>query len=162
MTDLFMKTKGLSNNSIFALFVASLLFLTISVTVVRTQERSYMLPQVVNVVDGDTINIILSPLKDYPPLNSVAIRINGIDTPESTWRAKCGKEKELGKKAKVFLEELIGNVSRIKVTNYKWGKYGGRIIGDVSVKGIDIATALINNGYAKAYTGKGSKPDWCN
>ena len=160
--DLFMKMTGLSNNSIFTLFVCAFLFLTVSVTVVQTQENTSMTPQVVNVVDGDTINIILTPLNSYPPLNAVKIRIRGIDTPESTWRAKCTQEKELGKEAKAFLEDLIGNVKVIEITNYEWGKYGGRIIADASVKGIDIGTAMINNGYANAYTGKGSKPDWCN
>ena len=157
-----MKTKGLTNNALLTLYLAAFLFLTVSVTIVKTQEHKYMMPQIVNVVDGDTINIILAPLKDYPPLHAVKVHVRGIDTPESTWRAKCDKEKDLGKKAKVFLEDLIGNVKRIKITNYEWGKYGGRIVADARVKGIDIATEMINNGYAKAYSGKGSKPDWCN
>jgi len=120
-----------------------------------------MLPEVVRVVDGDNIKVILSPLKDYPPLNSISIRIHGIDTPESTWRAKCYQEKELGLKAKAFVIDLIGDAQRIKITNYKWDKYGGRVLADVSVKGIDIKQELLDNGYAKEYFGKGSKPNWC-
>ena len=153
--------KKIKNN--WHIFVATILFLVLCTSIgsVKPAEKSYIMPEIVNVVDGDTINIMLAPLKDYPPLNSVKVRINGIDTPESTWRAKCGKEKELGLEAKTFLVELIGNTKRLKLTNYKWGKFGGRIVADASVRGIDIAKELIHNGYAKEYSGKGSKPNWC-
>lgn len=155
-------------NKIIGLFVAVVLTYTL---VYYTQDisaephtrliRTYMLPEVVNVVDGDTINVILGPLKHYPPLDRVKIRINGIDTPESTWRAKCEKEKKLGLQAKKALEELISDRKRIKIKNYKYGKYGGRIIADVIVGSVNAAERLIARELAKPYTGQGPKPNWC-
>lgn len=125
-------------------------------------NRSYMLPKVIHVVDGDTIKVILPPLKYYPPLDVVSIRINNIDTPESTWRAKCDKEKELGLKAKKALAELVGNRGHIKVVNYKYGTYAGRIVADVYIGGINAGEWLIEHNVAKEYHGRGPKPDWCS
>lgn len=139
------------------LITAALLTFTPS----EAAPKSYMLPEIVKVIDGDTIKIILSPLKDYPPLDNVSIRILGIDTPEHDWRAKCLLEKELGLKAKQHVIDLIGNAKRIKVTNYKWDKYGGRIDGNVSINSIDIGQSLIDNNLARPYTGKGPKSNWC-
>jgi len=127
----------------------------------EAKPKTYMLPEIVKIVDGDTIKIILAPLKDYPPLDKVSIRILGIDTPEHDWRAKCLLERELGIKAKQHVIDLVGDSKRIKVTNYKWDKYGGRIDGTVSVNGIDIGQSLIDNKLAKPYTGKGPKFNWC-
>jgi len=139
------------------LIVAALLAFTPS----KADPKTYMLPEIVKVIDGDTIKIILSPLKDYPPLDKVSIRILGIDTPEHDWRAKCVLEQELGIKAKQHVIDLVGDAKRIKVTNYKWDKYGGRIDGTVSVNGVDIGQSLIENKLAKPYTGKGPKSNWC-
>ena len=153
--------KKIKTNIIFYLVFVLFLASSLSIISVKGSEKTYMLPQIVNVVDGDTINIILSPLTPYPPLSAAKVRIRGIDTPESTWRAKCIKEKELGLKAKAFLENLIGDSTRLKITDYEWDKYGGRIVSNASVRGIDIGQELIHNGYAKEYSGKGNKPNWC-
>lgn len=125
------------------------------------KHKTYMLPKIVNVVDGDTINVILSPLKNYPPLDLVKIRIYGIDTPESSWRAKCEKERQLAQLAKNHVIDIIGDSKTIKITDYDYGKYGGRIVAKAKVNGIDIASSLIDNGLAKPYFGKGLKPNWC-
>ena len=130
-------------------------------TLFAVETHSYMYPEVVKVVDGDTISIILGALKPYPPLANVKIRVLGIDTPETTWRAKCEEEKQLGLKAKQAVIDLIGDRIRIKITDYKWDKYGGRINSNVFVGSVNLAEYLLQRGLAKPYTGKGPKPKWC-
>jgi len=127
----------------------------------KAHTRSYMLPEFVSVIDGDTVKVIIPALKPYPPLAEVNIRIYGIDTPESTWRAKCDKERNLAQLAKNHTIGLIGDSKRIKITDYKYGKYGKRILAKITVKSIDIGKSLIDNGFAKPYFGKGPKHDWC-
>lgn len=124
------------------------------------RTHTYFLPKIVEVIDGDTIKVDFSALRSYPPLNIVSIRIRGIDTPES-YRPKCDEERELGLKAKQFVVDLIGSRSIIRVSDYEWGKFGGRIVGRVSVKGKDIATELINAGLAVKYHGGTKTHSWC-
>lgn len=114
---------------------------------------------IISVTDGDTIKTSLT----LPcPLCDVSIRIINIDTPESTWRAACVKERELGLQAKVFVENLVKGHSIMTITNHDWDKYGGRINAEVLVNGKNIGEELIKAGLAKPYTGSGPKPDWCN
>lgn len=110
-------------------------------------------------IDGDTIR---STLNLPCPLCNVSIRIRDVDTPESGARAKCEKEAKRAKQAKEFTASLIGQSKVMVVKDIKWDKYGGRINGHVFINGIDIGKALIDNGFAKPYTGQGPKPDWCN
>jgi len=130
---------------------------------------------VINVYDGDTIETrITLP----PPLNKVSIRILGIDTPEmpaksyastgKLGRAKCVQEAELALAARRFVRVLTEQSNNIiYVENYKWDKYGGRIDGDVAIinkatgEFIDIADALIKDGYAVPYDGGTKTHDWC-
>ncbi len=147
-------------------FIAIFLFV-ISSTV---SAQTYMLLPIVEVYDGDTIKTNLS-WRIPAPLNIVSIRISNIDTPESPaksysmtgklGRAKCVKEAELALTAKARVEELVKNSKKMKVSNFKWDKYGGRIDGNVSVAGIDIAKTLIKEGLAVEYYGLGPKQDWC-
>ena len=126
---------------------------------VNSQEQKYMILPVVSVYDGDTIKV---DVKRMPfPLSKMAIRIRGIDTPELR-RAKCLLERTKAFQAKHFVMNIIGEKKTIRVYNFKWGKYGGRIIGDVRVGGKDIGEELIKNFLAVPYQGYGPKHDWCN
>lgn len=113
---------------------------------------------ITKVVDGDTISTRLA----LPcPLCAVSIRIRGIDTPESTYLAKCPAEKEKGLAAKKYLTDfVIGQLSMI-ARDIKWDKYGGRIDAVVEINGVNIGDEMLKQGHAKPYTGAGPKPDWC-
>jgi endonuclease YncB( thermonuclease family) len=125
--------------------------------IVEVGTSPLILP-IIKIIDGDTIKTYLS----LPaPLNKVSIRILGIDTPESTWRAKCKAEKALGKKATQFLKDFVGSTPVMTVTNFKWDKFGSRIDGTVFINGKNIPELLIENGFAREYYGKGPKSDWC-
>lgn len=108
-------------------------------------------------VDGDTLAFYAL---DFPkPLQKMSIRIDGIDTPESTYRAKCETEKKLGVEAKEFVKYRL-TVCDLRVTVTGWGKYGGRALGDIYLCGEDLKHTLISKGYARPYDG-GKKSDWC-
>jgi endonuclease YncB( thermonuclease family) len=138
-----------------------------------SQAGELILP-VISVYDGDTIKTSFTL---PPPLDKVSIRIYGIDTPEmpaksyfvtgKLGRAKCIKEALLALEAKYYVQNLVkqgGNT--IHVLSPSWDKYGGRVLGDVYVVGssgerINIANALIFNGYAVEYYGKTKTKNWC-
>jgi len=144
------------NSKMKKLFLLPLLLFSIA-----AHAQSYMLLPIVDVYDGDTIKTDLGK-RMPPPLNKISIRLYGIDTPEKGWRAKCPKEALLAEQAKDYVVQLTANHSKMKVTNYKYGKFGGRIVGTVIVGGVDISKALIEKGYAVPYFGGKKTKDWCN
>ena len=111
------------------------------------------------IADGDTIKTTLN----LPcPLCYVSIRILGIDTPESTYLAKCPAELAKGREAKRFLTDLVKGHGTMIVRDVKWDKYGGRIDANVEIDNKNIADLLLAAGLAKTYNGQGPKPDWCS
>lgn len=112
----------------------------------------------IEVIDGDTIRTSISLPS---PLNKLSIRIKGMNTPESTWRAKCPEERVLGIAAKEFLKKYLKSESIMVLSNFKYGTYAGRIVSDVSVNGVDIGDLMIQKGYGRYYDGK-TKGSWCN
>lgn len=143
----------LISNSMKQYILSALLVLSTSV------YAADMILPIRSITDGDTIR---STVKLPCPLCNVSIRIIGIDTPESTWRAKCQKEKELGLQAKAFVISLTQNQTSMIARNVRWDKYGGRILAHVEIDGKDVGQQLIARGLAKPYTGIGPKSDWCN
>lgn len=132
---------------------------------------SYMLMPIDSVYDGDTIKTHVSETRLPAPLNKVSIRILGIDTPElpaksykvtgKLGRADCVQEAELALAAKAFVEWIASGHTKMKVDNFKWGKYGGRIVGDVKINGVDVAESLIEAEFAVPYFGGTKTMDWC-
>jgi micrococcal nuclease len=134
-----------------------LVFFSIAVTAADYQWK------VNRVIDGDTISVKITEL----PLNVMPsmVRIAGIDAPEKGGLAHCQKEKDLGLQATTFTREyftnaMLGN-KPIVFNNIKRDKYASRVVGDVTVDGVDFGKLLIEKGLAKPYTGVGPKPDWC-
>ena len=82
-----------------------------------------------SVYDGDTIKLINK--KYQKPFQKISLRIYGVDTPELK-RYKCEVEKELAEEAKIYVEGILENF-KYKIVFIKWGKYGGRVIGDIII-----------------------------
>ena len=85
-----------------------------------------------SVTDGDTIRLLTIDLGFSVQLHNKAVRIAGIDVPESRINLKKyperTKEKELGLLAKQKLKEwLVGDIT---LRSYGTDKYG-RVLGDV-------------------------------
>lgn len=140
-----------------------LLILLFNISVSSAQEL--ILP-IIEVYDGDTIKTKMSL---PPPLDNISVRLRGIDTPEmpaksyyttgKLGRAKCHNEAILAIAAKNFVTQLtLKSTGYLIVTNFEWGKYGSRIIGDVSIiisqNHINLVDQLLTKGYAIQYDGK--------
>lgn len=131
---------------------------------------SYMLLPIMEVYDGDTIKSDMSS-RLPEPLGKVSVRVRGVDTPElpaksyhetgKLGRADCIKEAELALEAKEFVEWIAQGHTKMKVDNFEWGKYGGRIVGDVKINGVDVAESLIEAEFAVPYDGGKKTKDWC-
>jgi micrococcal nuclease len=123
---------------------------------VHAAER-YSWP-VVGIRDGDTIAVEIPGLP--ATLNPVAIRLRGVDTPESGGRAKCAAERNLARRATGFTKLVIARGRRIEFTALDWDKYGGRIDAEVWIDGVSLADQLIAAGLARHYDG-GKRDGWC-
>lgn len=114
---------------------------------------------VYRVLDGDTIQFraewIPVELGKY-----ISLRLYGIDTPEKGARAACTTEAALSLKSTEFTRQFVAN-KQPTISLMKWDKYGGRVIGSLSVDGKDLGTELIANGFARPYFG-GAKKSWCD
>lgn len=151
-------------NKILGIFLFLLVF--------PVSAGSYMLLPVDSVYDGDTIKTHVNERRLPDPLNRLSIRVRGIDTPEmpaksyyetgKLGRADCVQEAELAIKARNFVFELARTSNfRMKVENFEWDKYGGRIVGDVKINGVSVAQELIDAGLAVPYDGGTKTHDWC-
>jgi micrococcal nuclease len=114
----------------------------------------YFVKEVKNVVDGDTIDVIID--LGFDILFSSRIRLAGIDTPELRTTDKA--EKALGLEAKEYLKKNIKDAKSIVIRTEKMNsseKYG-RILGWVYVNGESesINNKMIKDGYAWGYLGE--------
>ena len=114
----------------------------------------YYVREVKNVVDGDTIDVIID--LGFNILFSSRVRLAGIDTPESRTTDKA--EKALGLEAKEYLKKQLKDAKPVVIRTEKMNsseKYG-RILGWVYVNGESesLNNKMINDGYAWEYLGE--------
>jgi micrococcal nuclease len=108
--------------------------------------------------DGDTITFNLPGL--HPIIGEkIAVRVNGIDTPEM--KGKCDKEKYDAKQAKHFVADILKEAEKIVLKNMKRGKYF-RIDADVIVDDKNLTDILIEAGMAINYDGGKKTYKWCD
>ncbi len=113
----------------------------------------YYVRKVENVVDGDTIDVLID--LGFDILFQSRVRLAGIDTPES--RTKDLKEKALGLESKEYLKKHIKDAKSVIIKTEKMDsseKYG-RILGWVYINGDteSLNDKMINDGYAWGYMG---------
>ncbi len=114
----------------------------------------------VEVKDGDTVRLAIHVWPGQTITTNV--RVVGIDTPEKGWRAKCPKEAGLGMAATAYTTEFVSGEGQITIRNVKHGKFAGRMLGSVSMSGIDLGQALLAAGLAREYDGGGKRSSWCD
>lgn len=114
---------------------------------------------ITRVIDGDTI-VFAAPWLPYPLKPELALRISGIDTPESGFRAKCQSERDRAAAASEFVIDIIATAQEHKLVLLDWDKYGGRVLGDLLLDGVSLKQTMIQRGYAVQYDG-GTKTPWC-
>lgn len=117
--------------------------------------------EVVNVVDGDTLDLLVDLGFDIH--HSIRVRLNGVNTPES--RTSDIKEKELGLKAKDFTKDWtvrhpVVYVSTVKDKKEKFGRILAQVYSDQD-KTACLNEDLIGSGYARAYNGE-KRNGWFN
>lgn len=113
----------------------------------------YYVRKVENVVDGDTIDVLID--LGFDILFASRVRLAGIDTPES--RTKDLSEKALGLEAKEYLKKHLKDAKSVVIKTEKMDsseKYG-RILGWVYVDGntVSLNDTMIEDGYAWGYLG---------
>jgi micrococcal nuclease len=113
----------------------------------------YYVRKVENVVDGDTIDVLID--LGFDILFQSRVRLAGIDTPES--RTKDLAEKALGLESKEYLKKAIKDAKSVVIKTEKMDsseKYG-RILGWVYINGDteSLNDKMINDGYAWGYMG---------
>ena len=114
----------------------------------------YYVRKVENVVDGDTIDVLID--LGFDILFASRVRLAGIDTPESRTSNKA--EKVLGLEAKEYLKKHLKDAKSVVLRTEKMDsseKYG-RILGWVYVNGESesLNNKMINDGYAWGYLGE--------
>ena len=113
----------------------------------------YYVRKVENVVDGDTIDVLID--LGFDILFQSRVRLAGIDTPES--RTKDIKEKTLGLESKEYLKKQLKDAKSVVIKTEKMDsseKYG-RILGWLYLdgEGNSINMEMIEKGYAWGYLG---------
>ena len=113
----------------------------------------YYVRKVENVVDGDTIDVLID--LGFDILFQSRVRLAGIDTPESRTSDKA--EKVLGLESKEYLKKQLKDAKSVVIKTEKMDsseKYG-RILGWIYVNDDteSINDKMINDGYAWGYMG---------
>ena len=121
-----------------------------------TQYGTVVVSNVISVYDGDTFRVNIGSL---PPIvgKNIAIRLNGVDTPEI--KGKCQYEKDLALEARDFVRNKLANAKEIKLTKIERGKYF-RVVARVLIDGVSLEQELLDHGLAYKYNG-GKKSSWC-
>lgn len=137
-----------------------IIFLILILLASPAHAQEFYVYKPVKITDGDTIKLDVSKESLLIKKLGLSVRIKGIDTPEKGSEAKCKKESELGQRATKFTNDLVGN-KELLLSEIKWDKYGGRIVANVKVGGVDIAQELLKKGLARVYNGE-KKKSWCD
>lgn len=137
-----------------------IIFLILILLASPAYAQEFYVYKPVKITDGDTIKLDVS--KESPLIKKLglSVRIKGIDTPEKGSKAKCDKENALGQQATKFTTDLVGN-KELLLSQVENDKYGGRIVANVKVGGVDIAQELLKKGLARVYNGE-KKKSWCD
>jgi micrococcal nuclease len=113
----------------------------------------YYVRKVENVVDGDTIDVLID--LGFDILFQSRVRLAGIDTPES--RTKDLKEKALGLESKEYLKKSLKDAKSVVIKTEKMNSTEkfGRILGWIYINGdtVSLNDMMINDGYAWGYMG---------
>jgi micrococcal nuclease len=120
----------------------------------------YHVKKVLNVVDGDTIDVDID--LGFSVSYTQRVRLAGIDTPES--RTKDLKEKALGLEVKEFLKKQLKDALSVTIKTEKPDsseKYG-RILGWLYINDDEksLNEQMIEQGYAWTYDGGTKQKDF--
>ena len=111
--------------------------------------------------DGDTIYIHMTALP--APISKMSVRVRGLDTPEI--KGRCPEEKRRAAQARDEVRRWLANARNngeaVLFCAPEWGRYGGRVVATVNVKGRSLADHMINNNLGRVYDGRTKRAGWC-
>jgi micrococcal nuclease len=120
----------------------------------------YYVKKVENVVDGDTIDVVID--LGFDIMFASRVRLAGIDTPES--RTKDKDEKVLGLESKEYLKKHLKDAKSVVIKTEKMNSSEkfGRILGWLYINGDteSVNDKMINDGYAWGYMGETKVKDF--
>ena len=108
---------------------------------------TYTIKEVTNVVDGDTIDVIID--LGFSISVKKRVRLYGINTPEVRTRDKEEKVKGLAAKDRL-IELCMTDSPHLLIKCHGIGKYG-RILGEIWKSNISINRILVKEGHAVDY-----------
>ena len=112
---------------------------------------------VLEVIDGDTVAVRARIWLGQAI--EIRVRLAGIDTPEL--RGRCAAERALAERARDALSTRIAG-REVTLRDIRYGTYAGRVVARISAgDDADIGRSLLAAGLARAYRGRGPRPDWC-
>lgn len=112
--------------------------------------------EVTKVRDGDTLEVTAHVWLGLRM--EIAIRIDGIDTPEV--RGDCQRERDMAAQASALMKTLIVKPT-VTLYDVRNDKYAGRALARVmTADGTDVGKELIRQGLARPYSGA-AKQTWC-
>ena len=114
--------------------------------------------ELIRVIDGDTVRLSIEVWPDL--FVETSIRVDGIDTPEKGGRAKCESERRAAEVTTQYTVDFMALSEQIVVSEVKHGKFAGRMLGRISVDGVDLGQVLVAAGLAREYQG-GARATWC-
>ena len=121
-------------------------------------KRQHVVCKVVSVYDGDTFKALV-PIGDA--FLKLAIRVNGIDSPEVRARrnnALAPLEKQAALAVRDRVAELLDQQETV-ICPLAWDKYGGRLLADCWLpSGESLSEWLLQRGLVKAYHGARKQP----
>jgi micrococcal nuclease len=113
----------------------------------------YYVRKIENVVDGDTIDVLID--LGFDILFASRVRLAGIDTPES--RTRDLAEKKLGLESKEYLKKYLKDAKSVVIKTEKMNSTEkfGRVLGWLYINGdtVSVNDHMINDGYAWGYLG---------
>jgi micrococcal nuclease len=113
----------------------------------------YYVKKVENVVDGDTIDVVID--LGFDIMFASRVRLAGIDTPES--RTRDLAEKAFGLESKEYLKKILKDAKSVIIKTEKMNSTEkfGRVLGWLYVNGDteSVNDKMINDGYAWGYMG---------
>lgn len=132
-------------------YVSLLCVMLLPVAALARRIEPTMEAVVERVVDGDTIKVTL--IGDMPELfRKESIRLRHCDTPEK--RDPRPEVAALAIQATDYTARRIAPGQHITLHKVGFDKYGGRLLADVEVDGVNLCQQLMEAGLAKPYEGK--------
>ena len=113
---------------------------------------------VLRVADGQTFRVDINQWQSIIGQN-IEVRVRGVDTPAID--GECDQENALAVEARNFLQKILMGAETIVLRDLDRGEDSFRLIGDVTVDGVDLGPAIVKAGLGQLLGGE-EEIVWCD